>query len=74
VSRWRPIETAPTDGRSILVYGFRESELHAQEDEPGIYMVEADGRPEYMSIIGTCYYSAWVYKATHWMPLPKAPE
>lgn len=70
---WRPIRTAPKDDRPILVYGFFEGEVGSKAKEPGVYLVEASGRPDYMPIIGTCYYSAWVTDATYWQPAPTKP-
>ena len=56
---WQPIETAPKDGRRILV---------AEDGE--IYMVER-GMNDWFWISGG---HALYVTPTHWMPLPSAPE
>jgi hypothetical protein len=70
VSEWQPIETAPKDGTSILVWGVVE---------------EGDGTPECAVVSGgwkrknvRYYLIPWPQEdltmcATHWMPLPEPP-
>ena len=66
---WQPIETAPKDDRSILVYGGTlENDLGGKEAS-GIALVYA----ETLCVADTCYYDAWIVDATHWMPLPEPP-
>jgi hypothetical protein len=56
--QWQPIETAPSDGRAVLVYRGNYDQM--------IVMREADGEWWRMSgdLRGT---------PTHWMPLPPPP-
>ena len=71
--KWRPIETAPKDNRSILIWPVHDSDheekceivFWAGDDDgyPGWYWFEAQSSPE------------WRHQdATHWMPLPQPPE
>jgi len=78
VPGWRPIETAPKDGRNILAWGY----LH---DDGGPY--EIDGRsfmgevPHEMIVYFSAEYGIWIERSaggsyaglTHWMPLPAPP-
>ena len=75
---WRPIETAPKDGRNILAWGY----LH---DDGGPY--EIDGRsfmgevPHEMIVYFSAEYGIWIERSaggsyaglTHWRPLPEPP-
>jgi hypothetical protein len=69
---WQPIETAPTDNTSVLVYGFWEGELYAKEDQREIWKAHFDHNKWWVD--GGEYYSQSVISPTHWMPLPKPPE
>lgn len=64
--KWRPIETAPKDGREILTYG---------RDEEGEEYFWVSGWwpfPTHEEGHWTCWHiSDW---ATHWMPLPEPPK
>ena len=64
--RWRPIETAPKDGREILTYGC---------DPEGDEYFWVSGWwpfPTHEKGHWTCWHiSDW---ATHWMPLPQRPD
>ena len=74
MSAWQPIETAPKDGTWILVY-----EPHNYEPEVHIVRwAESDGWPNGKTWLTEEYgggpdgHSAT--DATHWMPLPDAPN
>ena len=72
MSKWRTIESAPTDGREILVFGGHlKCELNFSETS-GVCKVYG-GRTAW-TVVDTCHYSMWVEKPTHWMPLPEPPE
>ena len=64
VEAWQPIETAPKDGSDVLVIG-----------ESGVHVARFVGTNSSVNLWryhkGT--YCCHVYKATHWMPLPKPP-
>jgi hypothetical protein len=73
MQEWQPIETAPKDC-PILIYGTWDSELSCElpKEDPDIFMAEyCEGA---WSIIGGAYYSTFVYRPTHWMPLPEPPK
>ena len=57
VMGWRPIETAPKDGRSVLF----------ATPEPGDWRYHLCRDDDYHN------GAFWLKKATHWMPLPKPP-
>lgn len=69
---WRPIETAPMDGTSILVCDARyhdfimvvawEDDTESVGSQPGFNWITPDGPG----------YNAAVF--THWMPLPPEPQ
>ena len=57
---WQPIETAPKDGELVLVWDeCRNSCAIAHHYDCGWL----EGFHEY-----------WIFKPTHWMPLPSAPK
>ena len=64
---WRPIETAPKDGRRFLVwdsyYGIRIGRWNKRADH--------DDGLSYMDAFGGS--SKGGIRATHWLPLPPAP-
>ncbi len=61
-SEWHPIETAPKDGREVLIHG-----------KGGMIKVcWRDGDDWNWATDGT-FVSA-IYKPTHWMPLPEPPS
>jgi hypothetical protein len=81
---WRPIETAPKDGQSILI-GWQDQEcgwqtrcawwdvqfdLKWDEEKEGSYYRPAwtDAR-----IMSFNYEETYSYEPTHWMPLPPPP-
>jgi hypothetical protein len=60
MSEWQPIETAPMDGRTVLVWA------SPYDDLPG-FQTTARYHPD----AGWCVDE--LRKATHWMPLPEPP-
>ncbi len=60
MSEWQPIETAPKDGTSILLY--------ACERDVDVYSVV-----EGFTFEGDWLTQFGYVDATHWMPLPPAP-
>lgn len=61
---WQPIETAPKDGSSVLVYeGF----------EPIVTEGWWDAEDEMWRPSGSRNYPFW-HQPTHWQPLPDPPE
>ncbi len=70
---WQDISTAPTDESTIIVCGGEwEGEIAGSRPLAGVALVTFDGRR--FSEVGGDYYSSWVNKPTHWMPLPKPPQ
>ena len=63
---WQPIETAPKDGRSLLIWSADEGIDLAHHNDWGRWQVQetADYDNEYFVDL----------KPTHWMPLPEPPE
>jgi hypothetical protein len=61
VSGWRPIETAPKDGATLLAYA---SPAHGLDGFQTLCSWHPDA--------GFCVDE--LREATHWMPLPPAPE
>lgn len=63
MNEWQPIETAPKDGRQILIatrsYIYGVTMAAWMEDVP---------EPAFMDDSGDSYFDA-----THWMPLPAPP-
>lgn len=62
MSEWQPIETAPTDGSEVLLFGSLGSLLI----------------PDRRRLVGTYSRGWWsdrtpVYDVTYWMPLPRPP-
>lgn len=72
MSRWQPIETAPRDGTSVLLF---LDQSYSSVTRHLIYIGWAEGIDEFGSI-------RWEAEAdvecglnpTHWMPLPEPPE
>ena len=69
---WRPIETAPKDGTSILIYGVWQGEISKNPQYWDIFKaVHSFGE----WLVCDCdIYGATVLKPTHWQPLPKTPQ
>jgi len=72
MTEWKPIRTAPKDGRTILIYGYWMGELGGVGDEKSIWMASY-GRSGWC-IDGSEYYAAYVKQPTHWAPLPEPPK
>ena len=85
-SQWQPIETAPKDGTSILIYTTGRHWREGWSDEE---FGEGNKNPEVMEASWQPWYSdemeGWMpanldeeygrfYEATHWMPLPEPPK
>ncbi len=70
MSMWKPIETAPKDGRNLILFGRWWSDHQGRMREPLIgQFVSHHARWEF------CNGSGWCgIRPTHWMPLPEAPK
>lgn len=80
MSEWQPIETAPTDGTTILLYGDVAGEINGPAFVPSVSIGYYDyGSGDFSdkgytwNSMGGDAYSVWV-KPTHWMPLPEPPK
>ena len=62
MSEWQPIETAPKDGRDILIFHPRMGEMFVA--------YWSDGSNRFMFSTMTALDGG----ETHWMPLPPAPS
>ena len=62
MTKWKPIETAPKDGTSILAWGDNWS-----EPEKCIYVNERWYIVNVLDDMG-------LVNPTHWIPLPEPPE
>ena len=78
MSEWRPIETAPKDGTSILLHFDSphrpqnwEKECSAVNTAVGQWWEGDDAWICYMDMVRDpeCHF-----EPTHWMPLPEPPE
>ena len=67
MSEWQPIETAPKDGTSILVY--------SEKGDKGAFlpggMAVDRWQREYTTGFGE--FNPYHWPPTHWMPLPEPP-
>lgn len=67
---WRPIESAPKDGQRILVWSSEDQDVairHWQGPEAGCPPLWPVGWRASLFVLKPEH-------ATHWMPLPQAPE
>ena len=65
MSAWQPIETAPKDGTSILVYG--------PDIRQPFYMDVCAWPPNWEGKWPVAYMAYAAGEPTHWMPLPQPP-
>jgi hypothetical protein len=73
MSKWKPIETAPRDGTTILVYGYWEGEISGKEKKPNVWLCSSQGVEDEFCLEGCDGYAAWVNNPMYWMPLPPPP-
>jgi len=73
---WQPIETAPREG-GVLLYGQLAGETTGKTGRAFICIGRFDGVGDYAGFDWGCDntdgYAVWC-AATHWMPLPPAPD
>ena len=72
---WQPIETAPKDGRWLLVYCPDGS--NSYNDDPPLFVTTAFFDSEWRGGVWYHHYDDGVghyLQPTHWMPLPEAPD
>lgn len=67
-SRWRPMESAPTDGTRILAYGHWCGEINGPDGEPETHVVIWNGNC--WRVQGTDAYAAQLLNPTRWTPIP----
>lgn len=71
MSEWQPIETAPRDGTSVLLYGpYQWEDYDSRTVEAGAVVGYFDG---YRWRLDNANPYADYCNATHWMPLPAPP-
>jgi hypothetical protein len=70
--KWQAIETAPLNVPILVTGGSMQDELTDEPWQYGVAVVETYNGKQF-SAVHSCYYSVWVAKPTHWMPLPPPP-
>lgn len=80
--QWRPIETAPEDGKILVTGGTTITDLGRHREpldgvahvywEPKDHFDDNDNYVGAWVVCNACYYSVKAFP-THWMPLPPAP-
>lgn len=76
---WRPIETAPRDGTTVLLWGIWAGEINGLSNWPTIDIGEwRGGKSDFLGddwwqLVTGDAYAAWM-RPTHWRPLPPPPE
>lgn len=78
MSEWQPIETAPKDGTTILIYGgtyFHDNDGSWNADDSQLKHVTTAyfRRDGWCMGFGESYNDEIWAKPTHWMPLPTPP-
>lgn len=75
---WLPIETAPKDGATVLLYGLWAGEINGQATVPttdiGYWLGGKSDEPgdDWWQLSTGDAYSCWM-RPTHWQPLPPPP-
>lgn len=72
MTEWQTIDTAPKDGRQILLYGQWYGEINKLDENMSIYLAEYIY--DEWSVVGGDYYASNVVNPTHWMPSPEPPK
>lgn len=73
VSGWRPIETAPKDGTTILVFGHPESIELVRYTRAAVYSAAWDNIDEAFCLSGGTWLGPFI-EPSHWMPIPEPPK
>lgn len=78
MSDWQPIETAPRDGRTVLVFGkpdnlIFDGNLLVTFNVASSHTAHWDHIDEAFCLSGGSWLGPFV-EPTHWMPLPDPPE
>lgn len=68
---WRPIETAPKDGRFLVFGGTWRGDWSGENQSPRAVMIDRDDAA--FSVADTEYYGPEIVAPTHWRPLPTPP-
>ena len=69
---WQPIDTAPKDGRSILVYGLPKDIEGVRFTAPGVHAAYWDSIDSSYCLKGASWLGPFI-EPTHWMELPAPP-
>jgi hypothetical protein len=69
---WRPIETAPKDGTTILVYGLPQSIEGVSYHRPAAYTAAWDTIDDAFCLSGGTWVGPFIDPA-YWMPVPPPP-
>jgi len=72
VNNWQPIETAPKDGSSFLVYGQPQDTGLVRFRNDSVYSAYWNRLDEAFCLEGGSWLGPFIVP-THWMPLPVQP-
>lgn len=70
---WQPIETAPREGASVLLFGTQRPHDMITYEGPQVFTGYFDPIDEACCATGSIWTGPF-YDPTHWMPLPAPPE
>ena len=73
---WQPIETAPKNGRTILVWNGLNSGFYTRAQDMGVALWRKQAFPDGQECwcAQDCCDGVTTYEPTHWMPLPEPPD
>ena len=73
MSEWQPIETAPRDGTTILVFGQPKDIELVGFRCPGVHTAAWDEIDSAFCLTGGTWLGPFIYP-THWQSCPSAPD
>lgn len=71
---WQPIETAPKDGKRVLISDGRYVMDAYWSEEASLGQCSRGPAWQVFNCDEDCWYSIAVTDPTHWMPLPEPPN
>lgn len=73
MSEWKPIESAPKDGRKILLW-FSDTWRRPGHARFGHWLPDVKTKERFVQGGWVCGLNRWHNFPTHWMPLPEPPD